>query len=394
MKLKYITLIVLMFILCGCSNDNAIERYPKPADYKRGFLDKVPELKNEYEGGTYDCRSYDLSNLDMSNQNEILQLIDFDTKTVWPSKLSKEFAPSDVMETGKNPGLGIRSLHKEGITGKGVSIAIIDQPLLIDHQEYSGKIKTYEEYNLKSKNSEMHGPAVTAILAGNTVGVAPDVNIYYIAMYPGKFFFKEFKFDLNYMTESILKVVELNKTLKEDEKIRLISISLGWREENDGYDELIQAIETAKEDNIFVISASLEESYEIAISGLGRNIYKDPDDFDSYTPGLYWQDIYEEDKDKYKDRILIPMDSRSTASPTGNNDYVFYNSGGISWTVPYYAGVYALACQVDQNITAEKFIELTKETSKEVDLNKEDNIVFMNMIIDPVALINRIIEDK
>ena len=53
--------------------------------------------------------------------------------------------------------------------------------------------------------------------------------------------------------------------------------------------------------------------------------------------------------------LLIPMDARTTASPTGNKDYVFYGMGGISWTAPYLAGVYALACQIDPKITPEKF---------------------------------------
>lgn len=50
-----------------------------------------------------------------------------------------------LMESGKNPGLGIRKLHKEGITGKGIGIAIIDQALLIDHVEYKEQLKMYEE---------------------------------------------------------------------------------------------------------------------------------------------------------------------------------------------------------------------------------------------------------
>ena len=44
------------------------------------------------------------------------------------------------------------------------------------------------------------------------------------------------------------------------------------------------------------------------------------------------------------------MDSRCTASPTGINDYVYYREGGMSWTVPYLAGLYALACQVNPDI--------------------------------------------
>lgn len=43
------------------------------------------------------------------------------------------------MESCKNPGLGIRQLHEQGFTGKGVNMAIIDQPLGM-HQEYADNL--------------------------------------------------------------------------------------------------------------------------------------------------------------------------------------------------------------------------------------------------------------
>ncbi|MDF2907329.1 MAG: hypothetical protein K0R34_2650 [Herbinix sp.] len=46
---------------------------------------------------------------------------------------------AEIMENGTNPGLGIRELHKEGITGKGINVAIIDQNLLLHHPEFDGK---------------------------------------------------------------------------------------------------------------------------------------------------------------------------------------------------------------------------------------------------------------
>lgn len=43
------------------------------------------------------------------------------------------------MEAAKNLGLGIRQLHEQGLTDKGVKMAIIDQPLGM-HQEYADNI--------------------------------------------------------------------------------------------------------------------------------------------------------------------------------------------------------------------------------------------------------------
>jgi hypothetical protein len=49
------------------------------------------------------------------------------------------------------------------------------------------------------------------------------------------------------------------------------------------------------------------------------------------------------------------MQARTTATPTGKEDYVFDVPGGMSWTVPYLAGMYALAAQVRPDITPEVF---------------------------------------
>lgn len=84
--------------------------------------------------------------------------------------------------------------------------------------------------------------------------------------------------------------------------------------------------------------------------------------------------------------LLIPMDSRCTASPTGVNDYVFYREGGMSWSVPYVAGLYALACQVKPDITPDIFWEAAEATGVNM---YEDNseIDIVGKIINPVALI-------
>jgi hypothetical protein len=60
------------------------------------------------------------------------------------------------------------------------------------------------------------------------------------------------------------------------------------------------------------------------------------------------------------------MDSRCTASPTGNEDYVFYREGGWSWSIPYIASLYALACQVRPQITPEVFWAKAIETGDSV----------------------------
>lgn len=77
--------------------------------------------------------------------------------------VGSEELQSELMEQGKRPTLGVKSLHKEGITGKGINVAIIDQNLLLDHPEYSEKIVEYYDTgcNMPQGTGSMHGPAVT-----------------------------------------------------------------------------------------------------------------------------------------------------------------------------------------------------------------------------------------
>ena len=96
-----------------------------------------PDSQNPFQ---VDLRMADLSGLDLKGAAEGLAFATFGTTTVWPAKdkMPEGFDPKAIMEMGKNPGLGVRGLHARGITGKGVRIAIIDQPLPVDHEEFGG----------------------------------------------------------------------------------------------------------------------------------------------------------------------------------------------------------------------------------------------------------------
>lgn len=53
-------------------------------------------------------------------------------------------------------------LYQQGITGKGVNVAIIDQPMYLDHPEFTGKIAEYYDTSCGSE-SNMYGPVVTSL---------------------------------------------------------------------------------------------------------------------------------------------------------------------------------------------------------------------------------------
>lgn len=397
-KRKYLAvfgIIILTAALAACKTEYEsadtkvinIVRHPEPADYSLIHgINKFPEKKEK--NFEFDVRSMDLSSEDLTNRFDDLLYTTYDSKTKWPENLPKDFEPAEVMEIYKNPGLGIRRLHARGITGKGIGIAIIDQTLLVDHVEYKDRLRLYEENTEAGKcEAQMHGPAVASIAVGKTVGVAPEADLYYIAGDLGTY-----EYDFSMLAENVDRILEINEGLPEGNKIRVISISVGWSETDKGYKEITEAVNRAKEAGILVVSSSLQETYGYRFQGLGKYPLSDADDFNSYKPGNWWESSAEKILRYNNDSLLLaPMDFRCTAAPNGVNDYAVYSSGGWSWTIPYIAGVYALACQVDPDITYDEFWSIALETGKSVMIKGIDGQEYaMEKIINPAGIIDRL----
>jgi len=371
-----------------------IDRRPAADHWNQGKLAAVPHYspgsQNSFQ---VDLRSCDLSGLDLKHSLRDLLHADFDDRTVWPeaSRMPAGFDRKQIMDLGRNPGLGIRALHQQGITGRGVGIAICDQPLLVDHQEYRDRIRLYEEINIdKGMPAQMHGPAVASIAVGKTVGVAPEADLYYIAQFNGDF--KDdgsFTWNFEYLARGVERILAFNEQLPPDKKIRVISISVGWEPSQKGYQQITEAANKAKAAGMLVICSSVEEVHGFAFHGLGRPLLANPDDASLSTPGLFWaQEFY--DGAEPPNRLLVPMDARTTASPTGTTEYVFYAEGGWSWSIPYIAGVYALAAQVEPKITPERFWALALKTGRTIQVSHEGKSFDLGRILAPAQLIEAI----
>lgn len=336
-------------------------------------------------------QSRDLRALDLQDSLPDLLQANFDNNTQWPGELPDGFDPALFLEIGRNPGLGLRTLHEKGITGKGIGLAIIDQNLLVNHVEYADRLRLYEELHSIERNASMHGVAVASIAVGKTVGVAPEADLYYISDYfitanplpwvpilsrailtrglDSKRASKEPAMDwsivdFHWVAKGIARVLAINRDLPAARKIRVISIEIGWTPGQPGYEEAMAAVEQAKKEGVFVISSSLRNTHGMRFHGLGREPLNDPEDPASYYPITAWGLGLREPT------LLIPMDARTTAAPTGSADYAFYRQGGWSWVAPYLAGLYALACQVKPDVTPELFWKKALETGDKPDLSK------------------------
>lgn len=406
--MRNITLIIsILIIFTSCrslfyetkiSDDHKlmIVRKPDSVFYNKGKLDSLTQYsENSKIYFERDLRCYDPSNLDLKNNLTELLHSDFDSKTNWPKSLPVGFNPDSIMEIGKNPGLNIRNLHQMGITGKGVGIAIIDQNLLVDHFEYKTQLRLYEEIHVPKRTpAAMHGPAVASIAVGKTVGVAPEADLYYISSMNGSMFafikyklFNKGNINPKWYTKSIYRILEINRTLPKDKKIRVISISFGSDKKN-----FLKAIEDASKDGVFVISSSLRQTHNLRFHGLGKECMTNPDDIHSYYPGAFWSKSFYNNPNYYDldSTLMAPMDSRCTASQSGSNRYAFYTNGGWSWSIPYIAGLYALACQVKPSVTPQEFWNKALKTGDIIEIEKNNNKYKFGKIVNPFKLMENL----
>ena len=389
---RLLALCLLPSLLTACAQPAAVE-----AESPAGTICRHPaaavslwELNPEADHGFSDLRGADLRKMDLSDRLDDLLTADFDTQTQWPDSLPEGFAPTTILELGRDPGLGLRALHAQGVTGKGVGIAIIDQALLVEHQEYGDRLRLYQEYHTAAQdNASMHGPAVASIALGQTVGAAPEALLYFIADDVGTGSGANFTKDLTYYAEDIDRLTALNKTLPEDEKIRVISMSIGWMPDTPGAETMDAAIARARESGIAIVCVNSRDPLLEPWIGMGRTPYGDPNTLEDCRPGLFWEESLYNGEYRGGDGslLLAPMDRRTVASPAGPDQYAHFASGGMSWAVPWVAGLYALACQVKPDVTFEEFNKAAQATARPLSITRDGTEYPYGRAADPQALL-------
>lgn len=277
----------------------------------------------------------------------------------------------ELIEAGKNPGLGVRSLHEQGITGEGVNVAIIDQNLLLDHPEYAGNVAAYYDSGCEQPEDagSMHAPAVLSLLAGKSLGVAPGAKVWFAAI-PDKE-------DAAYYADCLNWIIEQNRALPEGEKIRVVSVSAAPGEWENG-SQWDEAVTAAKAEGVLILDCASTNETGFVFAG-----YSDPDfpedvtkctpgfpDMDNNFSGIYWTS-----------KLFVPSSFRTTAQEyvAGLYIYTYWGNGGRSWSIPYAAGVLALGWQVNPELDAQTMMDLLLQSAY---VNEEGC-----HIIDPPAFI-------
>jgi hypothetical protein len=384
-----------------CHDGLGIAAHPKPRSRGRGEVTLLPRDHVACSAGcTADLCGRDLSGADLTGNLEALLSASFDSETTWPPRLPLAFSPEHVMEVGKSPGLGLRDLHAQGITGRGVGVAIIGPALLVDHTEYAGRLRLYEELHCADTAATPYGAAAASLAVGRTVGVAPEAALYYIAethtagrVDPSGEPRVGQPADLRVIARSIERVRETNRRLPGDRKIRVIAIPTGWEPADRGYQDLANAVWAAEEEGIFVISASLPAERGLRFAGVAREPLDDPDDTASYQPPLRTRSAPLE-IGAGPLPLLVPLDSRCMAAASGTRDYVFRREGKWNLMVPYLAGLYALCCQVRPDLTPERFWAVALETGDPVRLGRYGTGRPLGRLANPRRLVRALQRDQ
>lgn len=286
-------------------------------------------------------RNLDLSDLDLSGYANMFDgqleqymspatakengiILSWTDSMIWPSadKLPNGINPAQILQNSKKP-FGITDAHNAGKTGHGVSIAIIDQRLNREHDEYADRIKYYDVVDgYQDKNGiDYHGSLVAGCAVGKTTGTAPDADLYYFAAPMIKITDNnELVITREYVNDALKKLLALNKTLPENQKIHFVSCSWGSRTDlfTDETDALFRQCEA---DGMMILGGAYKPLPTVSCDPRYPN------------------------KNKFN-RVGIPTDGKT--SPFWLDGYAYTRAGGSSSTFPYIAGVFASATQGNQ----------------------------------------------
>ncbi len=299
-------------------------------------------------------------------KDDTLLTLSFNEKT----KFSDPTPARKILEMAKEPPLGIRQLHQMGLTGKGVNVAIIDQPLALDHPEYRERILSYKSFCDPSQVSSMHGPAVMSLLAGKTIGTAPESSVIFAAV-------PSWEGDAEYAARALDWILEENNKLPIDKKIKFVSVSaaFGWRKFKSA-EKWTKSVQKAQKDGVCVVECTKENRFV-------SPMWVDPKT-NEFKYGYPNEPQSEAGHEPY-DLVFAPNSIRTVAESYDNKQFGFtyWGMGGLSWAIPYVVGLLALSQQANPNLSAEELKQLLIKTAKE---NKN--------IIAPKAFIDEVIKSK
>lgn len=270
-----------------------------------------------------------------------------------------------------NQTLGVDKLHAKGITGKGVTVCVIDTGIA-QHPDVKDRIIGFKDMvngKAEAYDDQGHGSHCAGIVAGSGVssegkfkGVAPEASLVGVkvldAQGSGSF-------------SNVIKGIQWAVENKEQFSIDVISMSLGGRASQSAEnDPVAQAVEAAHAAGITTVVAAGNEGPRggtIGTPAIAPNIITvgAQDDKGTLTredDGLaYFSSRGPTTVDKLtKPDILAPGVNITSLSNRGNG---YVSMSGTSMATPFAAGVAALMHQVKPEISPSQVKEVMMQNA-------------------------------
>jgi serine protease AprX len=270
---------------------------------------------------------------------------------------------------------GLDELHKQGITGQGSTIAIIDSGIA-NHGDFKNRIKYFKDFSNKQTKNAIdplgHGTHVAGIAAGDgkdVDGIAPQADLVGLRI----------KTPLQ-----AIKAIEWAVENKERYSIDVLNLSLGV-EANlpNRQDPFAQAAQQAVDAGIITVVASGNECFathcegSISTPGIlpaaitvgayddGGTVSLDDDQMwgrSSNGPTAHDQ-VAKPDLVAQGVNVFAPSSAGSSLGKTRTRWDKYHSDQGSSMATPMVSGGAALLLQVDPTLTQQDIKELLQSTA-------------------------------
>ena len=277
---------------------------------------------------------------DLTQNPALAYSLSFADNTRFPDTMPGTFDPEALLQWGKDPGLQVSLLHELGYTGKGAVIAYIDQPTE-SHEAWNGENIHYA--NNANTTASMHGPAVLSLLCGTEIGTAPDAEVW---------FYGHNAWDRDQRThaECLYQIIEQNKLLPEGDKITMVGFSDNIDPAEKNEPAFREAVAACRASGVMVFFCG---EYGAA-SFLPMTDKNNP------------ENLVPQSWSTQADLVYVPAAGRTTAATENGAKYIYWGQGGLSWTMPYVLGLYAIANEIDPSLTEADLKGLLVNTAWEV----------------------------
>lgn len=238
---------------------------------------------------------------------------------------------NEILDWGRNPGLRIQYLHEQGITGKGVHIALAGSSVYPSHQEYRDKCVFHTVIPDTDLESEPEGTACASILIGKTCGIAPDAVLHVWDKREGQ-------------QKILSEIIEYNREQFPEDRIRVAVFPNCTPEK--------KLKSGAEKEGIFVLCCS------DAVYGVQCDVLGDKESYLSYT----LQNNDPQNKKRAFGAVLVPCGNKTAACCSGPSEYEFRDIESRETELAFYGGVLALGFQAGPDLTPRELRDIVHFT--------------------------------